>query len=115
MSAGTISCEELRKLNVTGSVHVFDVRTPEEVQKGQIPNAVNIPVAGFEEALKMDAETFAKTFNVNKPNLDDPNFVVHCHMGRRGEQAAKIAAALGYRNVRNLTGGYKEWVEKDGK
>uniref|UniRef100_A0A8C5WMK5 Rhodanese domain-containing protein n=1 Tax=Leptobrachium leishanense TaxID=445787 RepID=A0A8C5WMK5_9ANUR len=115
--AHTMSAEitygELNKQIADGPVQIFDVRTPEEVEKGKIPDAVNIPVTAFQEAFKMDPETFAKTFKVNKPKLDD-NFVVHCYMGKRGAQAADIATGMGYAHVRNLLGGYKEWAEKEG-
>uniref|UniRef100_A0A8C5R834 Rhodanese domain-containing protein n=1 Tax=Leptobrachium leishanense TaxID=445787 RepID=A0A8C5R834_9ANUR len=108
-----ITYGELNKQIADGPVQIFDVRTPEEVEKGKIPDAVNIPVTAFQEAFKMDPETFAKTFKVNKPKLDD-NFVVHCYMGKRGAQAADIATGMGYAHVRNLLGGYKEWAEKEG-
>ncbi|MEE6507281.1 hypothetical protein FKM82_019506 [Ascaphus truei] len=97
MSAvNVISYEELKKLNASGKSQIFDVRSPEEVQRGKIPNSVNIPVDQIEHALKMDPETFKKTYDVDKPKLEENNIVVHCHMGKRGARAADIAAALGY-------------------
>ncbi|XP_053330873.1 thiosulfate:glutathione sulfurtransferase [Spea bombifrons] len=114
MSAGNISCEELKKLQECGTAQVFDVRNPEEVERGKIPGAVNIPVAEFEKAFQLDPEIFEKTYKVQKPREEAENFVVHCQMGRRGAQAAQIAASLGYKRVRNLTGGYKEWAEMEG-
>ncbi|KAM4663132.1 thiosulfate:glutathione sulfurtransferase [Discoglossus pictus] len=115
MSAGVISCEELKKLCSSGKGQIFDVRTPEEVKQGKIPQAVNIPVDEIENALKLDPETFKKTYGVNKPGQQDNDLIMHCQMGRRGQRAADIATALGYKHVRNLTGGYKEWSEKEKK
>ncbi|XP_063295298.1 thiosulfate:glutathione sulfurtransferase-like isoform X1 [Pelobates fuscus] len=110
----TITSDELKKLNAQGTAQIFDVRTPEEVQNGKISNAINIPITEFEDAFKMDPETFAKIFKVDKPKLDD-NIVVHCQSGRRGARAADIASSLGYKHVQNLVGGYKEWSQKEGK
>ncbi|XP_063295795.1 thiosulfate:glutathione sulfurtransferase-like, partial [Pelobates fuscus] len=112
--AETITCDELKNLNPNGIVQLYDVRTPEEVQKGKISNAINIPVTEFEDAFKMDPETFAKKFKINKPKLDD-NIIVYCLSGRRGTRATEIASSLGYKHVRNLIGGYTAWSEKEGK
>ncbi|XP_053574240.1 thiosulfate:glutathione sulfurtransferase-like [Bombina bombina] len=110
MSTGVISYDELKKLKG----QIFDVRSPDEVEKGKIQNSVNIPVNYFENALKLDPETFKYTYGVNKPSLQDEDFVVHCQMGRRGARAANIAAAIGYKHVQNYAGGFKEWSEKGG-
>ncbi|KAM4690245.1 thiosulfate:glutathione sulfurtransferase [Rhinophrynus dorsalis] len=115
MTAGVITYEEVKQLSVSGKGTIIDVRNPEEVRGGKIPNSVNIPVAEFEKALKMDPETFRRTYNMDKPQLSDKNIVVHCQMGRRGASAAEIAAALGYIHVRNYAGAYQEWSMKEGK
>ncbi|XP_063804797.1 thiosulfate:glutathione sulfurtransferase [Pseudophryne corroboree] len=113
---GAITYDDLKKLISTRDFQIFDVRTPEEVKDGKIPNSTNIPVTEIEDALKMDPDTFKATYNVEKPKLDDDNnLVFHCHMGRRGQRATDIAAGLGYKNARNYSGGYKEWAEKEGK
>ncbi|XP_060109467.1 thiosulfate:glutathione sulfurtransferase [Heteronotia binoei] len=113
--AKVISYEDVKKLVAKGEAQIFDVRSPEEVANGKIVNAVNIPVAEVEEALKMDPETFKMKYGVNKPRLDDENLVFHCQIGKRGARAAEIALALGYTKARNYAGGYKEWSEKEGK
>ncbi|XP_018420742.1 PREDICTED: thiosulfate sulfurtransferase/rhodanese-like domain-containing protein 1 [Nanorana parkeri] len=115
MSSGVISYDELKKLLSSGSIHLFDVRNPEELKSGKIPNAINMPVAEVEGALQMDADAFKKKYNVEKPKVDDGNLIFHCHLGRRGQRAADIAVGLGYKKARNYLGAYKEWAEKEGK
>ncbi|XP_048363037.1 thiosulfate:glutathione sulfurtransferase [Sphaerodactylus townsendi] len=113
--AKVISYEDMKELVTKGDAHIFDVRSPEEVANGKIANSVNIPVAEVEEAFKMDPETFKMKYGVNKPPLDDENLVFHCQIGKRGARAAEIALALGYAKARNYAGGFKEWLEKEGK
>ncbi|XP_030042984.1 thiosulfate:glutathione sulfurtransferase isoform X1 [Microcaecilia unicolor] len=115
MTAGTISYEDLKKLTASGKGRIFDVRSPEEVAQGKIPNSINIPVDKVEAALKMDPETFQKTYLVQKPKPEDENIIFHCQIGKRGARAAETAVTLGYTKVCNYAGGYKEWSEKEGK
>nr|XP_033778896.1 thiosulfate:glutathione sulfurtransferase [Geotrypetes seraphini] len=115
MAAETISYQDLKKLTASGEGRIFDVRSPEEVSQGKIPNSINIPVDKVEAALKMDPETFQKTYLVKKPKPEDENVVFHCQMGKRGARATETAVALGYTKVRNYAGGYKEWSEKERK
>ncbi|NP_001091426.1 uncharacterized protein LOC100049124 [Xenopus laevis] len=114
MSAGDATYEEVKKLSQSSTGYIIDVRNPEEVQRGKIPNSINIPVAEFEAALRMDPETFQKTFHVEKPKPSEENIITHCFMGKRGAQATAIAAALGYSHARNYPGAYMEWAEKEG-
>ncbi|XP_077319915.1 thiosulfate:glutathione sulfurtransferase [Lithobates pipiens] len=116
MSAGgVITYEELKKLIDSGSVQIFDVRNPEELQNGKIPNSVNIPVTEVEEALQMDAASFKQKYKVEKPKLEDDNVIFHCQMGKRGQRATDIAVSQGYTKARNYLGAHKEWAEKEGK
>lgn len=44
----------------------------------------------------------------------DPNreIVVHCKVGERSERAAEFLRSVGFKNVKNLVGGIREWAEK---
>ncbi|CAI9611595.1 unnamed protein product [Staurois parvus] len=114
-SGGVISYDDLKKLINSGSVQIYDVRNPEELQIGRIPTAVNIPVAEVEGALQMDAVAFKQKYNVEKPKPEDDNLIFHCQLGRRGERATNIAIGLGFKKARNYLGAYKEWAEKEGR
>ncbi|XP_069027508.1 thiosulfate:glutathione sulfurtransferase [Embiotoca jacksoni] len=111
-----ITYEDLKALlGKSQSLFLVDVRTKEEVDKGNIPGSVHIPVDAIETALAMNPEEFKTKYGVNKPPLGAPELVFHCQMGKRGGMATSKAHELGYVNARNFTGGYKEWSEKEGK
>ncbi len=45
---------------------------------------------------------------MNKSN----EIVVYCHVGNRSTAAVELLSALGFKKVRNLTGGLKAWEEQ---
>ncbi|WP_411032298.1 rhodanese-like domain-containing protein [Spongiimicrobium sp. 3-5] len=77
---------------------ILDVRTPEEVEEGFIPNATNIDIylgQGFLDGL----EKLDKT----------KNYYVYCRSGNRSAQACAIMNSVGFANTNNLEGGFSEW------
>ena len=73
----------------------IDVRTPAEYRMGTIPGFINIPVDKLREHL-------------DELPKDKP-IVVTCAVGLRGYLAYRILIQHGFRDVRNLSGGYKTW------
>ena len=86
-----ISWREL--LEKKEQVVLVDTRTAEEFSFGTIPGALNIPLDEMRERL---AEIPA-----------DKPVVLFCAVGLRGYLAQRILMGRGYRDVRNLMGGYK--------
>lgn len=76
-------------------VMLIDTRTAEEFSFGSIPGAINIPLDEMRGHL---AEIPA-----------DKPVVLFCAIGLRGYLAQRILLGRGYRNVRNLIGGYKTY------
>lgn len=77
---------------------IVDVRTPEEIEEGIIPAALNIDV--------MDPQAFMEGIE----SLDThKNLYVYCRSGRRSAQACMILEQQGFDNVFNLLGGMLEW------
>lgn len=74
---------------------LVDVRTTDEYNLGSIPGAINIPVDELRSRLSELPE--------NRP------IVVTCAIGLRGYLAYRILVQHGYKEVRNLSGGYKTW------
>ncbi|MCK9481400.1 MAG: thioredoxin domain-containing protein [Bacteroidia bacterium] len=76
---------------------ILDVRTPEEVVSGQIPNASTINL--------YDAD-FAQKINLMQK---DKIIFVYCRSGARSAQAAQTLSQNGFDRVYNLQGGIMAW------
>ena len=74
-------------------VMLIDTRTPEEFSFGSIPGAINMPLDDLRDRMS--------EVPTSKP------VVLFCAVGLRGYLAQRILMGNGYRNVRNLSGGYK--------
>jgi rhodanese-related sulfurtransferase len=86
-----------KNLVASGNGIVLDVRTPEEVAQGIIPDAyvIDIYQSGFEEKLQ------------SLPK--DKEVYVYCAVGGRSRQAADILLNNGFSKVYNLSGGIVDW------
>jgi rhodanese-related sulfurtransferase len=77
---------------------ILDVRTPEEVSEGYIPQALNLDIY------------LGQDFLAELENLDkSKNYYVYCRSGNRSGQACAIMNSLGFKNAYNLEGGFMEW------
>ncbi len=74
---------------------IIDVRTPDEFSMGAIPGAINIPLDDIRSRL-------------SEIPFDRPIYL-YCAVGLRGYLALKILNARGFKNVKNLSGGYKTY------
>lgn len=74
---------------------VIDVRSIKDYEKGHIDGAENIP---FDKL-----ENFAGQMDKEK------SYVVHCNKGTTGNAAQNLLINLGFRDVSNLSGGYKQY------
>jgi peroxiredoxin family protein/rhodanese-related sulfurtransferase/TusA-related sulfurtransferase len=79
---------------------LLDVRTAPEVQMGAIPGSVHVPVDSLREQLS--------TLDKNKA------YVVYCAVGIRAYIACRILLQNGFKNVRNLAGGYTTYRAASG-
>ena len=80
---------------ITADELLIDVRRADEFENGKINNAINIPV---DELRKRMSE-------ISK----DKNVFIYCEAGLRGYLAQRILLQNGYKNVKNLSGGYQLW------
>ena len=77
---------------------ILDVRTPEEMEEGYIPEAINIDIYLGQEFLDQIGE------------LDkSKNYYVYCRSGNRSRQACLLMNQAGIPNAYNLEGGIIEW------
>ncbi|MCS4433167.1 rhodanese-like domain-containing protein [Aquiflexum gelatinilyticum] len=92
-----VDAATFKNLMASGNGIVLDVRTPEEVAQGIIPDAyvIDIYQSGFEEKLQ------------SLPK--DKEVYVYCAVGGRSRQAAEILLNNGFTKVYNLSGGIVDW------
>jgi len=89
-----IHWHDIKKLDREKSI-LIDVRTPEEYSLGTIEGAKNIPV----DELRNRLSEFPQ----------DREIIVFCQVGLRAYIASKILRQKRYKNVKNLSGGYKTY------
>ncbi len=90
--------EWISKLGLDNNSVVLDVRTPEEVSEGIIPEAIHIDIfkgQGFIDEVQQLDKT--KTY------------FVYCKAGGRSGQACAVMNQLGFTKTYNLLGGFSEW------
>lgn len=90
-----IHWRELKDMDLSGTT-LIDVRTADEYSLGTIRNAINIPVDELRERIR--------EIPADKP------VIVFCAIGLRGYIALKILTGRNFKNVRNLSGGYKTYA-----
>ena len=98
-SMADLSQEEWEEqLQNDDNAFILDVRTPEEVEEGYIPNAINIDIY-----LGQDFLTELEKLDKGK------NYYIYCRSGNRSGQACTIMNSLGFENAYNLEGGFMNW------
>ena len=88
--------EAAAKLQSGGAV-IIDVRDKDEWDEGHIPGAMHMSRGTIE----LDIEG-----KVPAPNA---MIICHCGGGGRGALATESLQKMGYKNVRNMSGGFKAW------
>lgn len=95
-----ITDKELKEKMAKGGVVILDVREADEVAACRIPKSIHIPLA-----------------EIGKRNKElDPGkeIVIYCAAGVRSAKASKILDSAGFKNVKNLKGGIRNWVASGG-
>ncbi len=87
-----VSWRDIEKADLS-KVVILDVRTREEFSMGAIRGSVNIPVDELRDRISELSS--------------DKTIYIYCAIGLRGYLALKILTAKGFKDVRNLSGGYK--------
>jgi rhodanese-related sulfurtransferase len=92
-----ISPQDLKaRLDRNEAPLLLDVRQDWETQLCRLPNAVHIPIEELE-------------LRVEELNAQD-SIVVYCHQGVRSAAVAEYLRSLGFRDVKNLSGGLDLWA-----
>lgn len=93
----TIDWKKAEELAAAGGLFV-DVRNPDELQAGFVPNAVNIPLGELHHRLN------------ELPK--DKDLLVYCRSGRRSEAASNVLLSNGFEKVYNVAGGFLAYPKK---
>ncbi len=96
--ADVIDLEEFKSYIGKPEVQIVDVRGKSEYDAGHVEGAEN---------------NFVGTLPQNLDKIDrDKQVVIHCQAGDRSSVAYSVLRKNGFRNVKNYSGGMKEWKEK---
>ena len=87
-------------------VNIIDVREPREFNYGYIPGATNIPRGVIE--FRINSEEYWEAEGLYLPEKDEL-FVLVCKKGGRSALAAKSIQSLGFKNVKVIKEGWKNW------
>lgn len=99
MHVPEIAPREYATLRETGRAPVLiDVREPWEFGRARIEGARLLPLGAIVD--------WARELS------QDASYVVMCHHGVRSAQAVLILAGLGFKDVRNLSGGIDAWARQ---
>ena len=95
----TISVADAKALLDKGDAIFLDVRTQKEYKSGHIPGAMNMSRGLLE-------------FKISK-KITDKNAVVavYCKSGGRSCLASDTLVKMGYKNIKNIDGGWKAWTK----
>jgi rhodanese-related sulfurtransferase len=92
VATNDLSVEEFARWRAEGKSFVLlDVRTPAELMRAALPDAVNVPLQDLPARIG---------------ELDrDAEIAVLCHSGHRSAYAVAFLASHGFANVHNVSGG----------
>jgi len=96
-----VSVSEAKALLDKGGYLFLDCRTSKEFKMGHVPGAMNIPRGLLE--FKIDKKVPDKATEI----------VMYCKKGSRGCLATCTICKMGYKNTKNMDGGWAAW-EKAG-
>ncbi|WP_310502115.1 rhodanese-like domain-containing protein [Paenibacillus qinlingensis] len=84
------------KLAAGESLHILDVREPDEFANGHIPGATSIPLGELVN-------------NLSQLQPDHTYYLV-CRTGSRSDMACHTLAEHGFANIHNVTPGMSQWT-----
>lgn len=100
-TADVISLDEFKTYINKEDVQIIDVRGVTEYEAGHVAGADHVFVGTILE-------------NLDKINKDK-QVIVHCQAGDRSAIAYSVLAKKGFNNVKNFSGGMKEWLATGGE
>lgn len=93
----TVDWAKAEEMAKNGAMYL-DVRYPDELMKGYVPNAKNIPIN----------ELVARSGELPK----DKDILIYCRSGRRSEVATNLLMKNGFERVYNVAGGFMAYSQQ---
>lgn len=83
------------------NIIIMDVRTPKETAEGMIGDAITVDVK-------------SKDFTDKVSEMDkEKTYLVYCRTGIRSRRATTIMRNLGFKEIYEVNGGYKQWTAEN--
>jgi len=115
MNIAQVTPEEAKRLLDRGGILYLDVRTVPEFVNGHPPSALNIPVAELNPQTGR-MEVNEEFLGVVTANISpDAQLIVGCKTGGRSATACEMLAQAGYKNLRNVVGGFSGVTDPNGQ
>lgn len=92
-----VSVEQAKEATAKDGVQFIDVRRPQEHANGHAVNAINLPL----DILSRE---------IDKVDPDKPTYVI-CQSGYRSSIGTSILENAGFKEIYNVTGGTKAWMD----
>ncbi|KAL5196453.1 hypothetical protein ABZP36_008367 [Zizania latifolia] len=105
----TVDVTAARDLITSAGHRYVDVRTEEEMGKGHLHNSLNVPFMFITPQGREKNPLFVEHYSSLLSK--EERVVVGCQSGKRSELACVDLMAAGFRNVKNMGGGYAAWVD----
>ncbi|MEY8020791.1 rhodanese-like domain-containing protein [Muriicola sp. SD30] len=102
LASKDIPLASVTEVAVNPSYTRLDAREKEEFEVSHLPNAHYIGYKNFD----------AGKFNSLFPDRD-ATYVVYCSVGIRSGKIAEELQKMGYKDVKNMSGGIFKWIEED--
>ena len=91
----TITTEEVNDFIKDNNITILDIRDEESFTESHIPSAIHFSGNNMDEIIE-------------NSNHED-NILIYCYVGISSQNVAQHFCDLGFKNIYNLEGGYKEF------
>ncbi|XP_078150780.1 thiosulfate sulfurtransferase 18-like [Carex rostrata] len=107
----TVDAHEARKVVASGRRYL-DVRLPEAFETGHVQGAINIP---FYSSVTPQGKVKNPQFVEQVTALleKEEEFIVACNSGVRSKLATIDLYNAGFKNIKNISGGYLAWKKAE--
>jgi len=94
---GQVSVEHAKEATLEAGVQFVDVRRAAEHAAGHAPNTINLPLDSLSR-------------EIDKLHPEKPTYVI-CQSGYRSSLGTSILENAGFKEIYNVTGGTKVWID----